>query len=278
MVYQDPSAPAQAKEDLVKAPVSVVLITYNRADLLVNTFSAIKAAIDACGLEAEYILCDDGSTESHRKILDALPVDRRLMAPRNQGLGANCNKGLAAARYKYILQIQDDTEFCGQPEALLRALEILHVDRRVGVVQLSSSMEAKIKEEICLSGGSSYVVFDNDGMPVERPCGLRPYSDQPHLKRREFCDDVGPYREDMPMTKMELEYQRRVANQERWYVAAPKEGVLFRHTGEGRTFNPSIKRAERIQLLERIPALGPILRFMRGLARRIRDALRGTEH
>lgn len=259
----------------MKDAISVIFITYNRADLLVETFHSIKAAIDKCELEAEYIVSDDGSEDSHRAVISGLPFDRVIFADRNQGLGANCNKGLAAARFEYILQIQDDREFCGRPESLLQAIEILKVDARIGIVQLSSSMEAAVKEEVVLLPEIQYVVFENDQMMIERPCGLRPYSDQPHMKRREFCRDIGLYREGIPMTDMELDYQKRVANQDRWYVAALKGAPYFRHTGIDRTFNPSIQRAKRIQRLEAVPVIGPVLRGARSLARAIRSALRG---
>jgi hypothetical protein len=236
---------------------------------------SIRSAIDAIGLPVEYIISDDASDPTHQALIARLSVNHRVIAPRNQGLGANTNKGLAAARGEFILQLQDDCEFVGQPQRLLDALQILREDHEIGIVQLVSSMEAEVADTRSLTSGVSYVVFRNDQLDHIRESGARPYSDQPHVKRRQFCSDIGPYMEGVPMTTMELQYQKRVANQSRWSVAALGNGAgLFRHLGAERTFNPSVLRARRIAAVESIPLIGRVVRRLRGGARAVRDRLK----
>lgn len=257
--------------------ISVVFVTYNRADLLERTFLSMRTAIGAIGLAAEYIVSDDASDLSHQDIIARLPFDKKLIADRNQGLGANANKGVASASNEYILQVQDDCEFVGDPSRLHDALRILEEDPRVGIVQLVSSMEAAVEEECACPNKPSvrYVLFSNDQMDRVRDSGLRPYSDQPHIKRRQFCNDIGTYREGVRMTTMELDYQRRVANQNRWYVATfVDRNALFQHLGADRTFNPSVLRARRIEKVESIPVVGKALRHVRRLGRETRNSLR----
>lgn len=251
--------------------VSVVFLTYNRSDLLQRTIESIRAALSQLEVHAEFVISDDASDRVHRVVIDGYDADKKLFASSNQGLGASSNRGIAAANFDLILQIQDDCEFCGSPEALRNAFEILMSDSEVGVVQLASSMEAPVKSIRQLGNGAKYVVFENDLQPRQIECGLRPYSDQPHLKRREFCDAIGRYREGAPMTVTELDFQLRVANQTRWYVSALEGSKLFRHNGGNRSFNPSVRRNRRIQRLESIPVLGVVLQRLRMALRLVRS-------
>jgi hypothetical protein len=191
----------------------------------------------------------------------------------NTGLGANCNRGLAAARGEYILQVQDDCEFVGPSGLLATALDIMRADLDVGTIQLTNQTP-NVPHEIRHLKGTPYWVFTNDGVPHPKECGERPYSDQPHLKRRRFAEDVGEYAEGVPMTAMEIGYQQKVATQSRWRVAYLPNESSFRHIGEQRSFNDSILRARRLDALERRPVVGAVFRRSRPHLRTLRRLLR----
>src|SRR5260221_501192 len=119
------------KADLTRpleVDLSVVFVSYNRADLLEVAYNSIRERMDFGTLGVEYIVADDGSQPSHVQTLQRLHFDKRILSRPNTGLGANCNRGIAASSGEYILQIQDDCEFVGSPALLLTGLRILQSD------------------------------------------------------------------------------------------------------------------------------------------------------
>lgn len=254
--------------------LSVLFITYNRADLLQIAYRSIRERMDFGSLRVEYIVSDDGSDPAHLELQQQLYFDRRILWPMNTGLGANTNRGLAVARGEYILQVQDDCQFVGPSTLLTTGLEIMRSDPDVGTIQLTDQTPGVAHDLRHLPSGTRYRVFVNDLMPHLRACGSRPYSDQPHLKRRQFVGDVGPYTEGVAMTTMELSYQQRVACQSRWRVAHVPGERSFVHLGSERSFNPSILRARRLARLERSRVLGPALRRSLPPLRTLRNLFR----
>lgn len=254
--------------------VSILFISYNRSDLLKISRRSLQDRMDFGALRVEYILTDDGSDPPHLVGLGQIPWDEAILWPVNTGLGANCNRGLAAARGEFILQIQDDCEFVGSPFLLQTALEIMYSDAEIGVIQLTNQTPMVSHSIRHLSDGTPYWVFANDGLPRPRECGNRPYSDQPHLKRRVFVEDLGAYAEGVPMAAMEIGYQQRVACQAKWKIAHLPQEMAFRHRGEERSFNESVLRAKRLARQEHHPVYGLLFRWSRRRLRNVRDLLR----
>lgn len=96
----------------VTAPrVSVVMATYNRAHLLPR---AIESVLRQTFSDFEFIIIDDGSTDETADVVRYFQNrDRRivfLQNKKNKGLVASLNRGLAAARGRYIARIDDDDE------------------------------------------------------------------------------------------------------------------------------------------------------------------------
>lgn len=254
--------------------ISVLFITYNRSDLLEITYEAARRRISFGDLRVEFIVSDNASDEPHRSRIKALAFDKYLIAELNRGLANNLNKGIAGSAGTYVLQIEDDCEFVGESGMILTALRILQADAEVGMVQLTDQTTRVPHEIRQLEDGTRYRVFVNDGLRRRRGCGERPYTDQPHLKRVEFCRDIGPYGEGTPMSQMEIEYQQRVACQNRWHVAAIEGVSGFKHLGALRSTNESQLRAKRRAQLYAYPIVGPLLDFLRPVARRARDGWR----
>jgi glycosyltransferase involved in cell wall biosynthesis len=254
--------------------VSVLFITYNRSDLLEIAFRSIRERMDFGNLRVEFVVSDDASDPAHLSRVRSLPFDKHVLSAKNRGLGNNCNKGIAAADGQYILQIQDDCEFVGERTLVSTAMQILQADSEVGIVQLTQQTPDVIHKMRCFKDGTWYRIYENDGISRRRECGARPYSDQPHLKRRQFCADIGPYLEGVPMTDMESNYQQRVACQHRWRVASMEKAPGFKHLGASHSFNPSHKRARRLARLEAYPLVGPILHQLRLAVRQTRDWVR----
>ncbi len=231
--------------------ISILVVTYNRSEILVDTIANLKRTIASHPLVREIVIADDCSDSNHREVIDGIEGVRVVRTERNRGLGANANNGLDHCVGSLILQIQDDWVMDGDPAKLGSVCDFLERNPDVGIVQLSPiRIDLPVEYREC--GDSRYHVFPNDHVPWMRRCNLRPYSDNPHLKRREFVSTVGPYLEDVPMTVCEAEYQRRVANQSRWKVAM-LEGSLFSHVGEEASLNPGGRRHPLVKFLWSIP-------------------------
>jgi glycosyltransferase involved in cell wall biosynthesis len=263
-----------SQDGLPAIDVSVLFITYNRSDLLTRAFDSLRDSLDFYSMAIEFIVSDDGSAPEHVRVIEGLTFDKRVMSVSNTGLGANCNRGLASSRGEYILQIQDDCLFVGSPDLLSLAISVMRADPEVGQIQLTKQAPTVPHQYRCLADGTRYVVFDNDGISRRRPCGDRPYSDQPHLKRRQFVADIGPYAEGVAMTSMELDYQQRVACQQRWRVAYLPQERSFDHLGAERSFNDSWLRGKRLERIEGYPVVGPIFSVSRPYLRSVRNAWR----
>ena len=258
-------------ESLMSVDVSILFITYNRSDLLEIAFRSIRERMDFGNLRVEFVVSDDASDPAHLSRVQSLPFDKHLLSEKNQGLGANTNKGIAATNGHYILQIQDDWEFVGARTLILTALQIMQVAPDVGIIQLTNETPGVPHEVRCLPDGTRYLVFENDGIPRLLYTDPRPYSDRPHLKRRQFCLDVGSYREGLRLDVMELTYQQQVACQKQWRVATLAQASAFSNLGTGRSFNPSAVRAKRLERIENYPVLGMVFRSSRPFLKTVRD-------
>lgn len=97
------------KKLVSKPKISVVMSTYNRS-------AAVSGAIDSILNQTmddfELIIVNDGSTDDTAKVLeDYAKKDKRVVVIHNEenmGLVAGLNKGLDAARGKYIARMDDD--------------------------------------------------------------------------------------------------------------------------------------------------------------------------
>lgn len=255
--------------------LSIMFLTYNRADLLQTALRSIRTPARELGeLPVEFVVSDDASSAEHRAVIDRLGADRVVGAEVNRGLSHNHNKGLRACRYGYILSLQDDWLFVGTADTLRAAIAILDRDPEIGIVNFIPPTLPIPRSERRFADGTTYTVFDNDGLPRKRGAGYRPYSDRPHLKRRCFVEDIGGYDEALPMTRAELDFQKRVACQTRWKVAHLHGDPPFEHLGAERTFNPGFHRAQRLERLYRLPVIGPVYRQARTAARICRERLR----
>ncbi len=120
------SAPAMPK-------VSVVIPTFNRLDLTRACLTALCANTPAGGVEI--IVVDNASTDGTREFLDAEQKAGLLTAILNEtnlGFARACNQGAAAARGKYVLFLNNDTEV--RPGWLEPLIQTAEADLRIGAL------------------------------------------------------------------------------------------------------------------------------------------------
>lgn len=125
----------------VDAPFfSVVIPTHNGLQHLATVLDAMQSQTFA---DSETIVVDDASSDSSAQFVSAnYPWVRLIVNRRNQGFAAACNTGAAAARGRYIVLLNNDTEpeagwlaalaatIATHPDAAIVASKLLLFDRR----------------------------------------------------------------------------------------------------------------------------------------------------
>ena len=250
--------------------VSVILITYNRYHLLERTLLSLRQRCTYPNIQ--YIICDDASPIDVQEKIKKLPADIFLIAESNQGLGKNTNKGIIAAEGEYILQLQDDFEFIGDPNFIQKAIEVMTDYPDLALLRFyrgSESFNGCSKRKI--KSGENIYVTDNKSSTHST------YSDTPHIKTKFLHDKIGLYKEKVSMCIMEVDFLARWNKQEELLSAFWGEKDLFVHTGAEDSYNPSQIRMKKINKLKENKLLLPfidIYLFVRRTARKILNTLK----
>jgi glycosyltransferase involved in cell wall biosynthesis len=244
--------------------VSVVVITYKRLHTLRKTVESFRANCRYNNMEL--IVTDDGSPRSIREAIRQLPFDKFMFAEKNEGLGANTNKGLRTATGRYILQLQDDWECVGPSDFLNEGVLLMEQMPRIGLIQYCDVNHITSYRTITCARGRKVKVFENDRS--QYPKNLHIYSDRPHLKRKSLHERLGFYKEHVPMTECELDFCNRFVSQSE-IAAAHIDGYnCFEHIGDTDSFNPSVRRARLKARLDQFPITRPFIGLYETLRRR----------
>ena len=182
------------KETLALAPFSTVtlLVThYNRSKSLERLLESFKERNCTFG---DIVVSDDGSKPEHIDYLQALQQKypfRLIKTPVNKGLGNNINKGQDAVTTPYTLYVQEDfipTDLFKQ--RLTDALDFMEGDKGLDLVRFYAYVKYPYLRPLG-KGFSEMIcrIWQSDYMKIY--C----YSDHPHLRRSNFFEKFGRYRE-----------------------------------------------------------------------------------
>ncbi len=239
--------------------VSIVFITYNRLITLKPTLMAFLANTDYPRDRLELIVSDDGSPPEIQEEIRHMPFDRFCLAEKQEGLGANTNRGLRVATGDYILQLQDDWECLGPPDYLRRALRAMDLMAEIGMVILyRHPCSLPVREELPI-GNDVIRIYDNKPGSRIRLVGEHAYSDWPHIKRRSFLNLIGMYKECAAMWETELDFSRRVNAQTHYFIAEVTGMDAFRHIRTDLSFNRGSARARWAKKIESLWLGKPLL-------------------
>lgn len=194
--------------------VSVVMSVYNGEKHLRE---AVESILNQTFRDFEFIIVDDGSTDSTWKILTGYD-DPRIVLVRNQenaGLTKSLNKGLQLAKGKYIAR--QDADDASLPERLEKQAEFLDSNRDVGLLSCS------------------FIEIDGEGRPVsvqrlpsedselqERLLSSNCFCHGAAMFRRECLKSVGAYREEFEFAQ---DYDLWLRISERYKVANLEEAL-----------------------------------------------------
>jgi SAM-dependent methyltransferase len=154
-----PEARAAAQPISATTELSVILCTYNRAPILAHSLASF-AAQDAPLGSFELVVVDDGSTDGTRELLERtrMEIPLRIVHRENGGLAAARNSGIALARGRLLLFVNDDTiAFPDLVRAHLRA----HAERQdeVAVLGTFEQPEAALASALMRAIEHSDLVF-----------------------------------------------------------------------------------------------------------------------
>lgn len=171
--------------------VTLFVTHYNRSQSLERLLQTLAGQGI---LFTHVVVSDDGSTVEHREKLNQLKEQygfTLVQSERNQGLGHNMNKGQDAVTTPLTLYIQEDFV----PTAKFRkayedALSILNEDPQVDLVRFFSNF--KYPYTVPFRDHFSKMFAPLWGLDYKK---IYLYSDGPHLRRSNFLEKFGRYRE-----------------------------------------------------------------------------------
>ena len=135
------------------ARVSVIVPTYNRADLIPY---AINSVLGQTMSDWELIVVDDGSTDDTAVVVKRYRDDRvRYIRQENAGVSAARNRGVANARGEYLCFLDSDDELL--PQKLAQQASYLDAHPSIGLV------------------ASGHLVIDRQGQPLAQVAPWRSY-------------------------------------------------------------------------------------------------------
>jgi ribosomal protein S7 len=126
------------------AKVSVIVPTYNRADLIPYTINSVLSQTMS---DWELIVVDDGSTDDTAAVVKRYQDDRvRYIRQENAGVSAARNRGVAHATGEYLCFLDSDDEL--MPQKLAQQTAYLDAHPSIGLV------------------ASGHLLIDREGQPL----------------------------------------------------------------------------------------------------------------
>lgn len=202
--------------------LSVVFFTYNRSGYLARAISEFTKNCNLNRDSYELIISDDGSNDLHKEQLLQIQKDfgvEKVIFNDHKGMGNNFNIGLQAAEAKFVLHLEDDWELqpsCGN--LLSRSLSFMIHNPDVDMVRLAS-----------LNGIDPLTGLENFGEGFHRlKSSLTNYSNDPHLKRKDFHKFLHWYDSDCTADECEQIFQEKI---DHYSLKVCWAGSAFNHFG-----------------------------------------------
>ena len=161
--------------------LSIVIPAYNERERIVATIGAIASHVSDLGFPWEMFIADDGSKDDTVHIVEELGLANLtvLKAPKNGGKGSAVQRGMLAARGKYVLFADaDNSTPIEEVSKLLNKLENENFDVAVGSRAAEGAEEGrKSLFRKILSGGLRWIVKNIFRIGVkDTQCGFKMYT------------------------------------------------------------------------------------------------------
>ncbi|WDF53683.1 glycosyltransferase [Mucilaginibacter sp. KACC 22063] len=180
--------------------VTLLITHYNRSQSLERLLKAFVKQEISFG---DIVVSDDGSKPEHITYLQAIAPQygfRLITTPKNKGLGNNINKGQDAVKTPLTLYVQEDfNPFPGYGKHLQDAVSIMDERKDMDIVRFYAYFKYPYLKPY--RDGYSEMVF-KIWYPGHRK--FHCYSDHPHLRRSNFFEKFGRYREGLKGDRTEF--------------------------------------------------------------------------
>lgn len=185
-----------------KIKISFLITHYNRPNDLLQCISGIQNLKIA---NYEIVVSDDGSTAENIKLIENGAIDKLILAPKNQGLAANINKGIKACEGDYIVYCQEDFILDANLSTSLPECIDLLKSNKVDMVRFTSNVAftklLPLTQGIDLIPKFSFKNFQTN---------YYQYSDHPFIVKKSFYEYYGYYLENTSGRYGETEYAIRI--------------------------------------------------------------------
>lgn len=242
--------------------VSVVIPTYNRAELVVE---AVEGTVRQTHSPVEVIVVDDGSTDATAKVLAPFGDRIRYVRQENRGLAGARNRGILESRGEFLAFLDSD-DAC-LPRWLERVVATFRRYPEAGAV---ASAEFEIDEAgnrgRVHSKKTPGIWFTPEGL-ISKDTGIG--SGRPPVVRREWVRKLGGFDESIRCAvdcAMWIPWSFRVR-----MVLQPEPVILRRYHGGNISGNIRVDAWDWIRLLERLRSEQP--EFCESHARLVRRAV-----
>ncbi len=171
--------------------VTLLVTHYNRSRSLERLLLAFRQLDFHFG---GIVVSDDGSRPEHLERLQLLRAEydfALITTPQNRGLGNNINKGQDAVTTPYTLYVQEDFEPSDIfPEHFADALQFMKEDEHLDIVRFYAYFPYPLMKPY--GKGFSRMIYRWWNLNHIK---VYMYSDHPHLRRSNFFQKFGRYRE-----------------------------------------------------------------------------------
>lgn len=203
-------------------PISVLIPTYNRAQILRGTISLLQKNLHYSGKITYYIGIDGNAGTG--KMLAGHSDIVSIIGP-NNGLGANLNRLISSTQDDYLFQLDDDHQL-EQPLDLHPHIRQLEFDNSAGWIRLMGvayhNYIAKLK------GDYWYIYWESPELYIP--------SNRPHLKHRRFHDHYGLYPEGVKLGESEEGFceqcKEKAKEDGKIKVLVPVNDIKWNHVGD----------------------------------------------
>lgn len=244
--------------------ISVVIPSYNRANLIAET---IQSVLDQTFQDFEIIVVDDGSSDNTREVISRFPA--RYFYQKNRGLPAARNTGIRLSLGEYIAFLDSDDLLL--EHALERGIEALERYPEAGFSYGQAYLMDERKQIFGLIK-SSFLQHSSivDGREIIREM-LTTYTIPINttMARRRCLDTIGGFDESMKITEDRAFHVSMAKRYPVVYIAEPL--IKYRVHSGSMSAAPRLNEMERYNriVLESIfndEELGPLFEGQRGNA------------